>query len=117
SVSVLDELKRRDIKELELNSGKGWHGSDISFVSHFPELRGLRILDQTLHDIEPIHELKQLELLHLSAYYRTKIRLDAFGRLRECVLEWGKGAESLFSCTTLETLFVNRYKGPSIQAF
>ena len=117
SSSVLDELKRHDIKELELNSGKGWHGSDISFLSHFPDLRGLWILDQTLHNIEPIHDLKRLEALQLSAYYRTKIRLNEFGRLRECVLEWGKGAESLFSCTTLEKLFVNRYPGSSIEPF
>lgn len=115
--SISDELRRREINELELNSGKGWQGQDISFLSHFPMLRGLRILDQTLRNVEPIHELKRLEVLHLNAYFKTRIRLDTFKHLRECVLEWGEGAESLFECMMLESLFVNRYPGPTIEPF
>lgn len=111
------EMQVRNVKEVELNAGKGWTGSDISFLSELPGLKSLIILDLGLHDVEPIHGLRELEALHISAYYRTKIDLTKFPALRDCALEWGAGADSLFECTTLERLFVNRYPGKLIRPF
>jgi hypothetical protein len=110
-------LLANHVVELELNDGKGWRGANIDFLEQLPELRSFQILDFPISSVEPIHFLKKLRVLQVSTYCRTEIRFSSFPQLEECSLEWRPKADSLFECTTLKKLFVNRYRGRDTEPF
>jgi hypothetical protein len=110
-------LKSHDVVELELNMAKGWSGNDLSFLCHLPELQAFEILQFGIRNVDPIHALSKLRLLNVTTYCLTEIRFAEFPLLEDCVLEWRARAKSLFECTTLKKLFVNRYKGTDSNGF
>ena len=110
-------LVDEQIVELELNQGKGWHGDDLKFLAELPQLRSLVIIDFKISSVEPIHFLHELRVLDVMTYCKTELRFSSFPRLEDCGLEWRPRATSLFDCTTLKKLFVNRYKGKNTEPF
>jgi len=120
SDSLMLLLEQHGVVEIELNMAKGWMGNDLSFLKRLPHLKALEVLDlrPSLKSIEPIHALHALKSLGVTTYCPTKIDFAAFPLLEECSLEWGKReCQSLFACTSLKNLFVNRYPGDSITPF
>jgi hypothetical protein len=117
SEAMFDYLVEQEIAELKLNDGKGWRGSDLSFLERLPRLQAFRIIDLTIASVEPVHYLHELRVLGLITYCQTEIRFSAFPRLEECDLQWRPKAESLFSCKTLRKLFLDEYRGKSAAAF
>jgi Leucine-rich repeat (LRR) protein len=105
------------VVELELNDGKGWRGTDLLFLAELPQLRSFKIIDLKISSVDPIHFLHELRALEVITYSQTAIRFSAFPRLEECALEWHPKASSLFDCTTLKKLFVNRYQGKDAALF
>jgi hypothetical protein len=108
-------LRQHRVVEIELNDGKGWKGNDIAFVARLNFLRGFKIIDLKIKSVEAIMSLSNLESLELIVYCKTKIDFAAFPLLKECSIEWHRGAESLLSCNTLNRLFINRYDGPDLR--
>lgn len=117
SADMLRLMGDNDVVEFELNDGKGWRGKDLSFLEQLPHLRSLKILDLAMPSVAPIHCLHELCELEVITYCRTEIRFSEFPRLEHCALEWRPKASSLFDCTTLKTLFVDRYKGKNVDSF
>lgn len=115
--SLIDLLVNRDIRELELNIGKGWRGKNIEFLKELPHLRSLVIGDLTLELIEPIHYLHELIELELETYSDSPVNFNAFPKLTSCWFEWIKGSDSLFDCRNLKSLRVNNYKKKSSEPF
>ncbi|MBL8183413.1 MAG: hypothetical protein JNK51_00670 [Blastocatellia bacterium] len=115
--SLIDLLVNRDIRELELNIGKGWRGKNIEFLKELPHLRSLVIGDLTLELIEPIHYLHELIELELETYSDSPVNFNAFPKLTSCWFEWIKGSDSLFNCRNLKSLGVNNYKKKSSEPF
>jgi hypothetical protein len=113
----VEELKREGAVELELNQGKGWRGTALSFLAALPELKSFEIFDFNISDISPIHHLCKLRRLTASTYCSMAIDFSAFPELKSCGLEWRPKAGSLFQCATLSDLFLNRYKGKNVNAF
>jgi hypothetical protein len=113
SKEIADLVRR----ELELNQAKGWHGSDVSFLAEMPDLVSFEIFDFKIRDIAPIHFLHNLRRLGITTYCPTEIKFSAFPGLESCGLEWRPKAASLFDCTMLKKLFVNRYKGNDVSDF
>src|SRR5215475_12068603 len=105
------------IREVELNMAKGWRGKDLSFLSDVPHLLAFEILDLVIKDVAGIHFLHNLKRLGVTTYCSTEIRFSEFPQLENCSIEWRPKAKSLFDCSTLEELFVNRYKGKETQPF
>jgi Leucine-rich repeat (LRR) protein len=110
-------LRDHGIVDLELNSGKGWRGSDLSFLANLPHLKSFKIIDFRISSVEPIHNLQELRTLEVTTYCQTEIRFLAFPQLEECALEWRPGATSIFECKQLKKLFVNRYDGEDVVPF
>ena len=92
-------------------------GGDLSYLTSCHWLKALRVMDFSPMSLEPIHALTQLRALDVITYCDSEIRFSAFPHLEDCALEWRRKAVSLFDCTTLKKLFVNRYKGNSLAAF
>jgi hypothetical protein len=106
-----------NVVELELNYAKGWRGNDLSFLKELPQLRAFKIIDWGISSVQPIHFLHELRMLELMTYCKTAIQFSEFPHLEDCCLEWRSKSESVFSCTTLKKLFLNRYKRKNVDAF
>jgi Leucine-rich repeat (LRR) protein len=117
SAEMIDYLLANEVVELELNLGKGWRGTDLSFLEELPHLQSFEILASTISSAAPIHSLHGLRTLTVLTYCKSEIRFSAFPQLEECSLEWRPKAASLFECTTLRKLFVNGYKGKDVAPF
>ncbi len=115
--SLIELLRERNIRELELNIGKGWRGKSIEFLKELPSLKALTVQDQTLEAIEPIHSLHNLVELGLSTYSDTPVDFSAFPKIEKCGFEWIKGSDSLFDCVGLKSLGINNYKKKSSEPF
>ena len=110
-------LLAKDVVELELNDGKGWIGKDVSFLSELPQLLSFKIIDLRIQSVAPVHVLRALLTLEVITYCQTEIMFSAFPQLDDCAIEWRPGAASLFGCSTLRHLFVNRYDGVDVDQF
>jgi hypothetical protein len=110
-------LLKQPIAELELNSGKGWQGRSLEFLSNFPELLALRIVGRTAENIEPIHGLHNLRLLRVLAYGKDEIRFHEFPHLVDCGLQWRPKAMSIFDASGLKVLFVSGFNGTDTVQF
>jgi Leucine-rich repeat (LRR) protein len=118
SPEMARELVAHSVLELELNDGKGWHGNDLSFLRELSQLRAFTLIDYLgMPSEEPIHSLHKLRKLEVMTYCKTAIRFSEFPQLEDCSLEWRPKCESLFSCTKLRRLFLNRYKKTNVDAF
>lgn len=117
SSSAHQEIMRARPSELELNSSKGWRGRDIEFVRRYEWLSSFIIIDMNIENISPIMSLRNLINLKVVTYCGTKLDFSVFNALEHCALEWRSGAESVFDCSSLTDLFVNRYKGKSSSPF
>jgi hypothetical protein len=114
---LIGYFARNRIVELELNQAKGWRGDELSFLAALPGLMSLEILDFNIRDVKPIHLLRKLKRLGVTTYCSTEIDFSVFSELESCSLEWRARSESLFGCTTLRELFVNRYPGRDVAPF
>jgi Leucine-rich repeat (LRR) protein len=117
SAEMTDYLLANNILELELNDGKGWRHGDLSFLEKLPRLQSLTIIDLRIPSVSPIHFLPELRALTVITYCKTEIIFSAFPGLVECAVVWRSKATSLFECTTLKKLFVNRYDGKDVAPF
>ncbi|MDB5089168.1 MAG: hypothetical protein JWR09_3162 [Mucilaginibacter sp.] len=107
--SFLRLLLDKEVKELELNDGKGWYGDNVDFLQYLPGLKSLIIIDLRIKSIEAIHYLNGLLKIQISTYCKTHVNFNAFPNLVDCGFEWRKGSDSLFECKTLRRLGINRY--------
>lgn len=112
-----NDLTKARILELELNDGRGWRGNDLSFLTLFPHLQSLRLIDLRISSVEEIHSLHELRDLELITYCDTEIRFSSFPGLERCALEWRRKAESIFECLSLKNLFVDHYDANDITSF
>lgn len=117
SEAIERQLRTRAVAELELNHAKGWKGDSLAFLSAFPQLRLLKIIDLKIASVDPIHGLSELRSLEVITYCKTELRFGAFPHLEDCALEWRPKAASLFDCVTLKKLFVDRYSGKDTEPF
>jgi len=115
--SFLINLLDKKIKELELNDGKGWRGENVNFLQSLPNIQSLTIIDLNIKSIDSIHCLNELQKIHLSTYCKSPINFHSFPKLTNCGFEWIKGSDSLFECTTLRSLGINRYDKQNCDAF
>ncbi len=113
----VEYIKSNQIIELELNQAKGWESGDISFLTKLPDLESFEIYDFNIRNIMSIHNLHKLRRLGVSTYCPTGIDFSAFPKLENCALEWRSKSASIFKCTTLKELSINRYKGKNTDPF
>ena len=111
SADIAEQMKRRDIRELYLNHALGFRGKNLSFLSTLPNLEWLKVLDWNLEDDSAINTLHALRSLDVSTNCKTEINFSRFPRLEICGLEWRTKAKSLFTCSTLRKLSLDRYPG------
>ena len=115
--SFLELLLKNDVKELELNDGKGWRGNDVNFLQFLPNLKSLIIIDFRIKSIEAIHCLKEIIEIQISTYCKVSVNFKSFPNMQVCGFEWIEGSDSLFECKSLRKLFINNYKKSNSDIF
>lgn len=115
--SLLQTLIANKVAELELNDGKGWRGSDLTFLESLPWLQSLTIIDLNIQSTGSVHSLNELKSLEIITYSKTPIEFLSFPKLEQCSFEWINGSDSLFEITSLRKLFINNYKGKDSRVF
>ena len=117
STVIADYMRREGIRELYLNQARGWTGSTLGFLETVPDLIAFSILDFSIEDVSPVHQLSALRSIEVSTYCDTTIDFGVFPDLERCVLYWRANSESVFSCPALRWLFLHRYSGSSSEVF
>jgi len=86
----------------------GVKDGDLSFLRRLTDLRGLVLNAHDVRELQTLEELTGLETLTLNTPGRPRLDLDfgAFPALKRLGLHWNAGFESLFSCASLENLWV-----------
>jgi hypothetical protein len=115
--SFLKILLNKEINELELNDGKGWRGENVNFLQSLPNLKSLTIIDFNIKSIDAVHCLHELQKIQFSTYSKVPINFNSFPKLTNCGFEWIKGSDSLFECSNLKNLGINRYDKRSSDVF
>lgn len=98
---------------IELNHARGWSDDNVEFLYQLPGLVSCAVIDWKIDDVSPVNALRNLERLKIFTYCKTQIEFQHFEKLKSCAIEWRAGAASLFSCSTLVSLFINRYRAHS----
>ncbi len=106
-----------NIKGLEINVSINFDTNDLRFLKHFDFITHLNIIHYRINDLSPLYYLKNIVSLAIQAHYTCSIDFSHFPKLMHCFLEWEKGAESIFKCVTLKTLYINSYKGKNADKF
>ncbi|PIE46533.1 MAG: hypothetical protein CSA42_08050 [Gammaproteobacteria bacterium] len=94
---------------LRLSESAGWKSDDLSFVAELTQLRGIEIYSWKVKDIKPIQDLINIESIGLQCEFEEQIDFSVFNNLIDCHLMWRPKCESLFSCTSLKTLNIDKY--------
>jgi hypothetical protein len=115
--AIAEYMRQKDVRELYLNYARGWNGTSLDFVATLPDLVAFTILDFTIADVTPIHQLAELRALEVSTYCTTPIDFHRFVKLETCNFYWRAGSESLFSRKTLRRLFLHRYAESGSEPF
>ncbi|MDA0161090.1 hypothetical protein OM076_12495 [Solirubrobacter ginsenosidimutans] len=94
-------------------------GGDLSFLARLPALRGLVLNAGEVRDLGPVSQLRGLETLTLNTVSKPRMELDftAFPHLRTLRMYFNAGFESVFACTSLESLFVFGPPDPDLTRF
>lgn len=103
-------MKERRIPALQANYAWGWKGDGCAFLREVPWLRGLQLISGTIKDLSPVSELLDLERLSFSCHSRRAIDFSGLKRLQSCSMNWLPGAESVFRCEGLESLYLDGAK-------
>jgi hypothetical protein len=114
---MLGPLADSNVVELELNQAKGWMGEDLKFLAVVPELRRLYVTDFRIKSVQSVMSLRHLAELKLMTYDKTQLDFSCFPELRRCILEWRPGSDSIFSCESLFSLYINNYKNKDVNKF
>src|ERR1043165_7182478 len=111
-------MQAQDVRELEINYARGFSHQDVEFLRDLTFLESLVLITYHISDISPIHSLTKLRAIDIgSRGERTPIDFTYFERLEDCGVEWRAGSQSLFGCTTLRRLWLNKYPGKGTDPF
>jgi len=113
----LEFLLDRNIKELELNDGKGWAGNNIDFLKYMPTLSALTVIDFKIKIYRCYSLIQGLKCLQISTLSNDAVDFNSFPSLVDCSFDWIKGSESLFDVVTLEKLYLNKFDGKNSASF
>lgn len=107
---IANFMKQKNIKGLYLNSAKGFSCDDFSFLAKLPELELLNVIYLPIESLSNVDKLISLKSLSLSCHWKDKIDLSGLTQLERCFITYGKGAETVFRCTTLKYLYIDGFK-------
>lgn len=107
---IIKFIRQNQIKGLYLNYAKGFECLNFDFLADLPELELLNIIYVPVDSLLSVESLINLKSLSLSCHWKNKIDLSQLKRLVRCSISYGKGAESIFKCSSLRYLYIDEFK-------
>lgn len=107
---IIDFMQNNQIKGLCLNYAKGFECLNFDFLSDLPELELLNIIYTPVDSLVSVESLVNLKSLSLSCHWKDKVDLSQLKSLTRCFISYGKGAESVFECSSLRYLYIDEFK-------
>ena len=107
---ILPFMRKKQIKGLYFNHAKGFRCQNFDFLYDLPELELLNIIYFPVDKLAPIESLRNLKSLSISCHWKDKLDLGGFENLVRSFVSYGKGAESIFGCSSLRYLYIDGFK-------
>lgn len=101
------QLRDNGIQCLYLNDVRGWLGKDYSFLSQLDMITELDIIVSSGKNLAAIEQMKNLVRLSLTCPTKEVIDFSKLKNLRECFIQWWKGAASILDNTNLEHIYLH----------
>lgn len=102
------------VTELSLSTSQGFTGTDVSFIEHFRNVTRLTVLAPVHTGLQSMGSLKDLETLIISPAPQQELDFSQLHSLKNCEIEWWSGATSLFGCSNLQKLRIEKWKAADI---
>ncbi len=105
------------IKELNVNYARGFTGTSLDFLKQLPFLEGLLLLVYHIPNTSAVRSLHNLRSFINGCRDKTPLDFDQFPHLEKCGINWRKGSESLFRCSTLKWLNISNLADKTTEDF
>lgn len=100
-------VKVENITALYVNSSKGWNGNNFDFLEGLDTIEELDIINSECRNIGGIKSMSCLQELSITAGIKEKVDFSDLKNLSKCYLSWWKGAESIFNCDSLKSMYLD----------
>jgi len=112
--SIVSYMKKNNLKTIMINSVY-FPINDLNFLKLFSFVERIFITDNN-HDITPINELVHLREIRMGAHKGT-IDFNNFLQLEKLGIEWSNKLKNLANATNINWLWLDNYKGSSLEEF
>jgi len=110
-------MQDHKISELNVNYARGFKGDTLDFLQDLPFLTGLLLIVYNIPDTSVIHNLRRLRALNIGTRDTTHLDFTQFPLLEDCFMNWRTKSESIFHCTALKRLHIDKYSGKNTDGF
>ncbi len=107
--SVIDKLKKLNIKEIELNDSFGITMYNLNFVDQINWIEGIKIIKVdgvNSNDLKRLINIKKF----VNNYSNEPVDFQCFKKIEIADILWSKGRENILECKTLEHLTIHKLK-------
>lgn len=108
--SFVNIIQKNGIKHLFLNYSLGWKCSDYTFLRYIKPIKTLEIIDTHSVGIKNVEQQHELVTLCLNLPNANDIDYHAFYHLKNVFCYGDKRNDSLFSCNSIEKLYIDDFK-------
>lgn len=108
--SITKYIRDNNIKALYINSSKGWRGDDFSFLKALDTIEELDIICSSATNLNAIEKMSSLVELSITTTTKDRVDFSQLLNLKKCYLYWWTGAQSIFYCSSLEELYLDKLK-------
>jgi hypothetical protein len=108
-VSVVDNMKKLNIKEIELNDSFGVRMYDLNFIDQINWIEGVKIIKVegvNSNDLKRLPNIKKF----VNNYSDEQVDFQCFKKIEMADILWSKGRENILECKTLKKLTIHKLK-------
>ncbi len=108
--NLVKYIKDNNFKGLYLNYTKGFTCDNFDFLYELKELELLSVVYTPVENLKQIETLYNLRTLSISCHWSREINFSSLHNLKRCFISFGRGAETIFKCTSLRYLYIDNFK-------
>ena len=116
---AIEVINSRNIKHVIVSHDHGYSQDNVMFLNKIPSVEILTIQHYGPIDISGIHVLYNLKILGLNIIGGNNQVIDfsCFPKIEDCSFTWMSKAKSLFECTSLKKLYLNKFNRNDFEDF
>ena len=107
--ACMDFAKNNHAGRIAVSSSTGFHLSNLSFLSRYPWVEHLTLMESEAFDISEVNSLQNLRFLQISGRTKQRFDLTAFPCIEEFRAQWWPNLRFGNVLNTLRILSLSRY--------